>query len=93
MSDHQELDRQSADSRRDRARMLLDQAAEVDNNEELKRKLARQAFRLVQEGIALISFTDDGEATCETTRPPPPNPRCADIIALGRRSAARRREN
>jgi hypothetical protein len=43
--------------------MLLDQSAEVDNNEELKRKLARQAFRLVQEGIALNSFTDDGEAT------------------------------
>jgi hypothetical protein len=63
MSDHQELDRQSAESIRDRARMLLDQAAEVDNNEELKRKLARQAFRLVQEGIALIPFMDDGEAT------------------------------
>ena len=60
MSDHQELDRQLAESRRDRARMLLDQAAEVDNNEELKRKLVRQAFRLVQEGIALISLTDDG---------------------------------
>ena len=68
MSDHQELDRQSAESRRDRARMLLDQAAEVDNNEELKRKLARQAFRLVQEGIALKSLTVDGEAT--SVRPP-----------------------
>ena len=63
MSDHQELDRQSAEGLRDLARMLLDQAAEVDNNEELKRKLARQAFRLVQEGIALIPFMDDGEAT------------------------------
>jgi len=71
MSDHQELDRQSAESRRDRARMLLDQAAEVDNNEELKRKLARQAFRLVQDlsrsrTMARLHLRDDPTAPAKS---------------------------
>ena len=52
MSDQQDLDQRSATGLRDMARMLLDGIEKVDDREQ-KRKLARQAFAVLQEAIAL----------------------------------------
>ena len=57
MSDHQDLDQQSAAGLRDVARLLLDGIEEVDDREQ-KRRLARQAFAVLQEAIALQPCTD-----------------------------------
>ena len=65
MSDHQDLDQQSAAGLRDAARMLLDGIEEVDDREQ-KRRLARQAFAVLQEAIALQPWTDEGPTPMET---------------------------
>ena len=57
MSDHQDLDQQSAAGLRDAARLLLDGIEEVDDREQ-KRMLARQAFAVLQEAIALQPADD-----------------------------------
>ena len=62
MSDHQDLDQQSAPGLRDAARMLLDGIEEVDDREQ-KRRLARQAFALLQEAVALQPCTDEDDPT------------------------------
>jgi len=59
MSDHQDLDQQSAAGLRTAARMLLDGIEEV-NDREQKRTLARHAFAVLQEAIALQPWTDEG---------------------------------
>jgi len=46
MSDHQDLDQQSAAGLRDVARLLLDGIEEVGDREQ-KRRLARQAFAVL----------------------------------------------
>ncbi len=68
MSDHQDLDQQSAAGLRDVARMLLDGIEEVDDREQ-KRRLARQAFAVLQEAIALQPWTDEGDPTPMETIP------------------------
>jgi len=57
MSDHQDLEQQSAAGLRDAARMFLDGIEEVDDREQ-KRRLARQAFAVLQEAIALQPADD-----------------------------------
>ena len=68
MSDHQDLDQQSAAGLRDVARMLLDGIEEVDDREQ-KRRLARHAFAVLQEAIALQPCTDEGDPTPMETIP------------------------
>jgi hypothetical protein len=62
MSDHQDVDQQSAAGLRDVARMLLDGIEEVDDREQ-KRRLARHAFAVLQEAIELQLGTDEGDPT------------------------------
>ena len=57
MSNHQELHRQSAAGLRDVACVFLNRAEKVDNRE-LKRKLARRAYALVQEAAVLEPFAE-----------------------------------
>jgi hypothetical protein len=59
MSDQQELHRRLASCLRDLARGFLDSAACAEGPD-LKRKLARRAFELVQEAAALEPFADEG---------------------------------
>ena len=68
MSDHQDLDQQSAAGLRDVARLLLDGIEEVGDREQ-KRRLARQAFAVLQEAIALQPCRDEGGPTPMETIP------------------------
>jgi hypothetical protein len=57
MSDQQEVQRQTALRLRDMASRFLGSAAGIDDPE-LRRKLTRWAFELVQEAVALEPFVD-----------------------------------
>jgi hypothetical protein len=60
MSDQKELYRQTALWLRDLACRFIERAAGIEDTE-LKRKLMRRAFELVQEAVALEPFVDQAE--------------------------------
>jgi hypothetical protein len=87
MSDQQEVRRQTALRLRDMASRFLGSAARIDDPE-LRRKLTRWAFELVQEAVALEPI--EAQAECGSLSPSgASNPAALIVVPVPRRRSSR----
>jgi hypothetical protein len=84
MTDQQEVQRQTALRLRDMASRFLGSAAGIDDPE-LRRKLTRWAFELVQEAVALEPIADQAEPSSSGAS----NPAALVAVPVPRRRSSR----